>query len=62
MSEPSRPGAADPGEDLEYDLAHEWTSGGAAHPPAHASVYVATQTPDTGGDYGYDMAHDVPGR
>ena len=62
MNEPSGPGAPDPGEDLEYDLAHEWTAGGAAPAPAHASVYVATQTPDMGGDYGYDMAHDVPGR
>ena len=62
MTEPNGPGAPELGEDLEYDLAHEWTAGGGAHAPAHPSVYVATQTPDTGGDYGYDMAHDVPGR
>jgi hypothetical protein len=55
------PGAPDPGEDLEYDLAHDWTAAGAPA-VAHVSVYVATQTPDDGGDYGYDMAHDVPGR
>ena len=61
MSEPNRSSATDAGEDLEYDLCHEWTVSGA-QAPAHASVYVATQTPDTGGDYGYDMAHDVPGR
>jgi hypothetical protein len=47
--------------DLEYDLAHEW-AGGPRVPHARPSVYVATETVDTGGDYGYDLAHDVPGR
>ena len=49
--------------DLEYDLAHEW----AADPHAASShpgvvVQVVTETDDLGGDYGYDMAHDVPRR
>jgi hypothetical protein len=52
-----------PDSDLEYDLAHEW----AADPHAPTSrpgviVQVATETDDWGGDYGYDMAHDVPRR
>jgi hypothetical protein len=54
-----------PEADLEYDLAHEWTAGpegGAANVQPSPSVYVATETADLGGDYGYDMAHDVPGR
>ena len=62
MSESQGPGVPDPGEDLEYDLAHEWTAAAGRAAPAHPSVYVATQTADQGGDYGYDMAHDVPGR
>ena len=54
---------AQPGSDLEYDLAHEW----AADPHAAVShradmVQVVTETDDRGGDYGYDMAHDVPRR
>jgi hypothetical protein len=57
---------AEPASDLEYDLAHESTAGGTdlADPgPGHEpSVYVATQTNDYDGDYGYDLAHDVPGR
>ena len=52
------------GDDLEYDLAHEWAGQhldpGAARPAG--SVYVATETPDQGSDYSYDLAHDVPGR
>jgi hypothetical protein len=52
------------GVDLEYDLAHEWTSGpdDASGRRDRPAVYVATETADEGGDYGYDMAHDVPGR
>ena len=54
---------AQPDTDLEYDLAHEW----AADPQAARShpgviVQVSTETDDQGGDYGYDMAHDVPRR
>lgn len=49
--------------DLEYDLAHE----ASGEPPEHEEepkppVYVATETAGYDGDYGYDMAHDVPGR
>ena len=56
-------GAQPDNTDLEYDLAHEW----AADPHAPAShpgaiVQVCTETDDRGGDYGYDMAHDVPRR
>lgn len=54
---------AQPDTDLEYDLAHEW----AADPHAASwrpgsMVQVFTETDDRGGDYGYDMAHDVPRR
>jgi hypothetical protein len=54
--------------DLEYDLAHEpEAAAGAGEPPPgqqqRPQVYVATETRDyPGGDYGYDLAHDVPGR
>ena len=57
----------DPGPqtDLEYDLAHEWTAipRTADVTQMQPNVYVATETVDqSGGDYGYDMAHDVPDR
>jgi hypothetical protein len=60
------PGAEE-APDLEYDLAHETAAGGATDPATGAAeqpnVYVATETTDyDDGDYGYDMAHDVPGR
>lgn len=50
--------------DLEYDLAHDWADDPR---PSVAiidapTVCVATETEDQGGDYGYDLAHDVPGR
>lgn len=50
--------------DLEYDLAHEepGAASGAPREGEKESVYVATQTSDYDGDYGYDQAHDVPGR
>ena len=52
-----------PPEDLEYDLAHEIdTSRERAAPPAPDPVYVPTETDGYDGDYGYDLAHDVPGR
>jgi hypothetical protein len=55
---------AGPQTDLEYDLAHEWTAIPRAAEVTHLkpSVYVATETVDESGDYGYDTAHDVPGR
>ena len=49
-------------EDLEYDLAHEATAGADAQPAREEPVYVPTETKDYAGDYGYDLAHDVPGR
>ena len=52
-----------PDSDLENDLAHEWAAD--HHAPTSRPgviVQVATETDDMGGDYGYDMAHDVPRR
>jgi hypothetical protein len=59
MTSPSA-SAPDPGPapDLEYDLAHEVTAPGAPYRDA-APVQVSTQT-DHDGDYGYDLAHDIP--
>ena len=49
--------------DLEYDLAHEAANQVQQHHPVREAVHVATQTPQyDDGDYGYDLAHDVPGR
>jgi hypothetical protein len=54
---------AQPQNDLEYDLAHEWVADPhAAAPHPAVLVQVVTETDDRGGDYGYDMAHDVPHR
>jgi len=56
----------EPISDLEYDLAHEAgisDSGGTASPTEQENgpmVYVATETTGYDGDYGYDLAHDVP--
>ena len=64
QTEPGGESAAEePVPDLEYDLAHE-TSGERAEPADRPQerIYVATQTDDSGGDYGYDLAHDVPRR
>lgn len=56
----------DPESDLEYDLAHDafgqsadQRAVGAPPPP---DVVVRTVTPEYDGDFGYDQAHDVPGR
>ena len=51
--------------DLEYDLAHEaMTSSGGSNPAIAAKppepTYVATETDYEGGDYSYDLAHDIP--
>ncbi len=48
--------------DLEYDLAHEATTAAGSSQPTRPArpTYVATQTADYDGDYGYDLAHDVP--
>ena len=55
---------ARPDTDLEYDLAHEWAADqqAARSHPGVIIVQVSTETDDQGGDYGYDMAHDVPRR
>ncbi len=58
--------APEPASDLEYDLAHESAAEGGtgdqsrAGKQNHPQVYVATQTAGFEGDYGYDLAHDVP--
>jgi hypothetical protein len=51
-----RPG----GTDLEYDLAHEATGSEAATPRPTPEQAVPVMPPDDGGDYSYDLAHDVP--
>jgi hypothetical protein len=54
--------------DLEYDLAHESgipAAGKATFPVGQRKgpmAYVATETTEYDGDYGYDLAHDVPRR
>ena len=55
---------ARPDSDLEYDLAHEWAAADPHTARSHPGVIVqvSTETDDQGGDYGYDMAHDVPRR
>jgi hypothetical protein len=50
--------------DLEYDLAHEAVPTAAdadqGNAPTRAEpTYVATES-DYDGDYGYDLAHDIP--
>ena len=61
---PHDPHAPDPEptEDLEYDLAHEADVHQVPSAATAEPVYVPTQTLDYDGDYGYDLAHDVPGR
>jgi hypothetical protein len=48
--------------DLEYDLAHEADVRQVAPDSVVEAVYVPTQTAGYDGDYGYDLAHEVPGR
>ena len=59
-------GTGEPAPDLEYDLAHEGEEAGrvaeARAKPEHEHVVVATKREGDDGDYGYDLAHDVPGR
>lgn len=66
-SDPEPPDAvarSEVGHDLEYDLAHPdgGTNGPGAPPPggSAANVRVTTATDGYDGDYGYDLAHDVP--
>jgi hypothetical protein len=59
---PAVPNGQQPAWDLEYDLAHEGRpdiNEGEQVPPE--PVHVATETPAYDGDYGYDLAHDLPG-
>ena len=55
------PGRRDPeAEDYEYDMAHEAT--GEAQPGRAAPAQEQPQSmhvTDSGGDYGYDAAHDL---
>ena len=53
----------DSGADLEYDLAHEFS--GIATPASsdtqtHGEPIVTTTPEYHGGDYSYDLAHDIP--
>jgi hypothetical protein len=56
------PNAAEPGPapDLAYDLAHEVTFPAEADRRRTEPVQVTTETDHDGGDYGYDLAHDIP--
>ncbi len=49
-----------PYDDLSYDMAHEEVPVGDDAPAEAPPAKVATQTPDTEGDYSYDLAHDIP--
>ncbi|HEY6797396.1 MAG TPA: hypothetical protein VI248_22200 [Kineosporiaceae bacterium] len=52
-----------PAPDLEYDLAHEASHQHGCLPAAPdpaAMVQVCNETSDYEGDYGYDLAHDIP--
>ena len=57
----SAPGPGDRTTDLEYDLAHEPDAPAARRPAPPPRVQVTTETRGyEGGDYGYDLAHDIP--
>ena len=49
----------DRADDYEYDLAHEATGVPPDSPPPALPPPAAMHVPDTGGDYGYDAAHDL---
>jgi len=57
MTEPAVPGTA---EDLEYDLAHDGFRTPQRAAVRRPHIQVATTTADEGGDYSYDLAHDIP--
>jgi len=47
--------------DLSYDAVHDdLPDGERLDDPSPAPVTVATETDDEGGDYSYDLAHDIP--
>jgi hypothetical protein len=58
------PPAPETDVDLEYDLAHDANSDCLDAPyeqPPADMIVVATETPTySGGDYSYDLAHDIP--
>jgi hypothetical protein len=63
--QPTRHDSSEPVEDLEYDLAHEsqGSQGKGSAPSPHLETtgsLVGTETPQADGDYGYDLAHDLP--
>ena len=53
---------SDPVPDLEYDLAHEAADqrSNSHESDRPADLVQVTRTDDYDGDYGYDLAHDVP--
>jgi hypothetical protein len=60
------PEPPDAGADLEYDLAHD-AEDAAKSPcgprsPGSVDLVQVELRDDYDGDYGYDLAHDVPGR
>jgi hypothetical protein len=56
--EPSRRDAE--AEDYEYDMAHEATGGPQSDRPARPVAQPSSMhVTDSGGDYGYDAAHDM---
>lgn len=61
MSETSPAPTPGPGDDLEYDEAHDFASQSPDTPARPGTpVEVATETDDHQGDYSYDLAHEVP--
>jgi len=53
--------AAGPGEDFQYDEAHDIAGAAGAGRITHP-VQMPPGTEDDGGDYGYDEAHDFGDR
>ena len=49
----------DRADDYEYDMAHEATAVPPDNPPPMLPAPEAMHVADTGGDYGYDAAHDL---
>jgi len=67
MTQQPHPGAADarsaPAPDLEYDLAHEATDQrcmGQGSTSVRDLVQAPVHTDEYGGDYSYDLAHEIP--
>lgn len=49
----------DRADDFEYDMAHEAIGAEPESPPPSLPPPAAMHVADTGGDYGYDAAHDL---